>query len=127
MLVSTGSEGAAREYLLDLYSRLTEDDRRTLLAFAEFLCGRTRGSAQVKEVLAAPVRLPRPEGESVVQAMKRLSITYEMVDSGPMLNDAAALMGAHVLQGRPAAEVIDELEQLFEQAYQRQLGEDDSE
>jgi hypothetical protein len=33
--------------------------------------------------------------------------------SGALLNDTSSLMAGHVLHGRPAAEVIDELEALF--------------
>jgi hypothetical protein len=55
----------------------------------------------------------RPAEESVVAAIKRLRRTYPMLDGGSLLNETSALMAAHVLQGRPAAEVIDALEALF--------------
>jgi hypothetical protein len=41
-----------------------------------------------------------------------------MLDRGPMLHETSALMSAHVLQGRDAAEVIDALEALFGRHYQ---------
>ena len=64
-----------------------------------------------------PERIPRPKEESVVGAIKRLSHSYFMLDRSAMLNDTSSLMGAHVLQGRPASEVIDELEALFARHY----------
>lgn len=51
-------------------------------------------------------------------AIKRLSLTYDMIDRGTMLNETSALMSAHILQGRAASEVIDELEALFARYYQ---------
>ena len=41
-----------------------------------------------------------------------------MLDSTEMLTETSALMGAHVLQGRAAEVVIDELEALFTARYQ---------
>ena len=44
-------------------------------------------------------------GESVVAALKRLRLSYPMLDSAPLLDAAASLVTAHVLHGRSAAEV----------------------
>lgn len=109
-MVPTGSGGDRR--LLRIFRSLAPEDRRTLLAFAEFLAARS-GQAE-DQSLADPLPIPRPEHESVVGAVKRLSQSYFMLErSGTMLNETSALMAGHVLHGRPAAEVIDELEALF--------------
>ena len=50
-------------------------------------------------------------------ALKRLRRVYAMLDRGVLLHEASALMSAHVLQGRPAVDVIDELEALFARHY----------
>ena len=63
--------------------------------------------------------IPRPEAESVVAAIRRLSASYFMLERRDMLNETAALMSAHVLQGRPAPKVVEELEALFEARYQQ--------
>ena len=44
-----------------------------------------------------------------------------MLEKSVVLHEASALMGAHVMQGRSANEVIDELETLFRKAYDRYL------
>jgi hypothetical protein len=49
--------------------------------------------------------------------MKRLRKTYPMIDPDRLLDEAAGLMSAHLLGGRPAREVIDELEALFDKHY----------
>lgn len=103
--------------LTRLYRSLGEADRHTLISFAEFLA-RDERPAVDPEPAQQPNPLPRPEGETVVAAIRRLSLTYAMLDRGPMLHETSALMSAHVLQGRDATEVIDALEALFERHYQ---------
>jgi hypothetical protein len=44
-----------------------------------------------------------------------------MLERDKMLDDTSSLMMAHVIQGRAAHKVIDDLEKLFEQHYQRYL------
>jgi len=113
----TGDQGAGRQ-LLRLYHSLKAEDRGTLLAFAEFLAARGAvPDAQEAQGPLEPEQIPRPRQETVVGAIKRLSRSYFMLDRGRMLNDTSSLMGAHVLQGRPAGEVIDDLEALFARHY----------
>ena len=100
------------------FNQLGAAQRETLLSFAEFLLHQARVDRVPPPALAEPNPIPRPESESVVAAIRRLSQTYAMLDRGPMLNETSALMSAHVLQGRAAAEVIDELEGLFARYYQ---------
>ncbi|EGV18581.1 hypothetical protein [Thiocapsa marina] len=92
-------------------------ERETLLAFAEFLVQRGAATPETHSGPREPTPVPRPSAESVVAAIKRLSKTYGMLDRGPMLNETSALMSAHVLQGRSAREVIDDLEALFARHY----------
>ena len=114
----TRPSGCADERrLTSLFRELSAADRATLLAFADFLAQRapseTDGAAARE-----PHPLVRPASESVVGAIKRLSHTYDMLDHGQLLNETTSLMSAHVLQGRAAIEVIDELEALFHRHYQ---------
>ncbi len=107
--------------LTKLYSRLGEVDRSSLLAFAEFLVERMdrEPSAAGPAPLRQPKPIPRPEKESVVGAIKRLASTYEMLDRADMLNETSSLMTAHVMHGRAAKDVIDELERVFAEHYRR--------
>jgi len=100
--------------LLEFYHRLPADQAETLLAYAEFMAERF---GQVDEISEDPQNIPRPEQENVVAAIKRLSATYPMLDKGKVFNDASSLMSQHIIQGREAVEVIDELEALFKQEY----------
>lgn len=96
--------------LVELYARLPEAERKSLLDFAEFLASRCE---PVEPVSLEPLTIPRPAEESVVAAMKRLRETYPMLDHSKLLHEASGLMAQHLMQGRPAPEVIDELEQMF--------------
>ena len=112
------------EHLLTLFRELTAADQASLLAFAEFLRSRA-GATPVARPAPAPVfipepeAIPRPEQESVVKAVKRLAQTYPMLDKSKMLTDTSALVMQHVVQGRDAVEVIDELEIVFQRHYSR--------
>ncbi len=108
---------AARR-LLQLYQQLSETDRGALTAFAEFLAARD-ASAVGEATPVEPLEIPRPADESVIAAIRRLSRTYHMLDKGAVLHETSGLMSAHILQGRVAAEVIDELEALFLRHYER--------
>ncbi len=103
--------------LVKRYRALEPAGRDILLAFGEFLAARGAGHRQEAPAPLEPVQIPRPQEESVVGAIKRLSRKFCMLDRSAMLNDTSALMGAHVLQGRPAGEVIDALENLFARHY----------
>ncbi len=110
--------------LLRLFRRLGERDRHALLAFAAFLAGAegpaaTPAPPDRRAVVPEPESIPRPDQESVVQAVKRLARTYPMLNRQKMLNETSALVTQHVVEGRPAAEVIDDLEALFRERYRR--------
>ncbi len=100
--------------LLRHFQRLNQTDAGTLLAFAEFLAGRSEPELAVP---TDPVIVPRPEVESVVAAIRRLTTSYPMLDKGAVLHETSALMSAHVMQGRAATDVIDDLEALFQRHF----------
>lgn len=101
--------------LLDLFGRLEQEQQDNLIAFAEFLAGSASGEVAGSE----PLVIPRPAGESVTMAIRRLVRAYPMLDRRPLMVEASQFMAQHALESRPAAEVIDELEKVFAQHYQR--------
>ena len=111
------SQGEERE-LLRLFRKLGAEERRMLLRFGAFLA--TTGEHSPEPLRPQePKRLPRPEKETVIAAIKRLSQQYAMLDRSLILQETSGLMASHVLQGRPAETVIDELEDLFARHYAR--------
>ncbi len=108
---------SGEKILIRLFRSLPDPDRQTLLAFAEFLAGRVREGAAEK--VAEPLDIPRPEQESVVKAIKRLTATYPMLDRGKLLHETSSRMTEHLMHGKPASQVIDELEAVFSTHYQR--------
>lgn len=110
-------QSTEKRQLLKLFAQLTTADRHALLAFANFLVQRNPAPAEIP-IRRLPQQIERPALETVIGAMKRLSKTYDMLDHSILLNDASALMSAHVLQGKSAAAVIEELETLFAHHYQ---------
>lgn len=112
---STGSVEEKR--LRKLYRDMSSNDRATLMRFAEFLAGSPTLDAEPMTAFPTPENLPRPEQESVVKAIKRLTATYPMVPRERLLNETSSLMTAHVIHGKTATVVIDELEVMFAQHY----------
>lgn len=105
--------------LLRLFRAMSPERRAGLLDYADFLLARDEPNGT--PVTAQPLDIPRPERESVVKAIKRLRASYPMLDRAKLLHETSALMTQHLVHGRPAADIIDELEQLFRQHYQAQL------
>lgn len=117
------SKGGAKDQqkrLVRLYQQLPVEQQNTLLEFAEFLAARV---PDVPRELPKPVPQTRPAEESVVKAIRRLSTTYPMLDKSKMLNQTSSLVAQHVMQGREAREVIDELEVVFEAHYRKLVDE----
>ncbi|HHH43795.1 MAG TPA: Crp/Fnr family transcriptional regulator [Gammaproteobacteria bacterium] len=113
-----------QEKLLGLIGQLSAADRDTLASFAEFLLSRSgTGMAPASAAVPAareipePEAIPRPQDERVVAAVKRLSKSYFMLDKSKMLGATSDLVTQHIMQGRDAAEIIDELEQVFAEQY----------
>lgn len=114
--------------LTEILSRLPAAQAEALLEFAEFLLMR-HGVAGQNEVqksrvveIPAPVDIPRPAEETVVKAVKRLRVTYPMLDARKLLNQTSELMTQHLVQGRESVEVIEELEILFRSTYEQLSG-----
>lgn len=103
--------------LREILGLLPEAQTVALLEYAEFLAARYGGVKEITE----PLDIPRPDKESVVRAIKRLGATYPMLDRSKMLNETSVLMTQHVIHGRDAVEVINELEVLFRSHYERFL------
>jgi hypothetical protein len=102
--------------LLRLFRALSENRQVGLLDYAEFLSARVMPEAE--PVMQTPVDIERPAQESVVKAIKRLRETYPMLDRAKLIHETSSLMSQHLLQGRSAVEVINELEALFLRHYQ---------
>lgn len=101
--------------LLNLYRALPPEQQDTLFAFAEFLAAR---SGETPCEWGEPEPIPRPAEEKVVHAIKRLRKTYPMLDHSKMLYEVSECMTQHVVQGKPAVEVIDQLEGMFRSRFE---------
>lgn len=104
--------------LTRLFNSLPTAQQKTLLEFAEFLVSR---APPVKPVVTEKVEIERPEEENVINAIKRLKATYPMVNHQSMFSATSDLMMQHMMQGRSAVDIIDELEAMFDQHYQEFL------
>ncbi|MCP3689087.1 MAG: Crp/Fnr family transcriptional regulator [Gammaproteobacteria bacterium] len=103
--------------LQTLMSQISAEQQQSVIDFAEFLAKR-ENHVVADSVLLTPENIERPAGESVVEAIKRLKQTYHMLDTSDLLNQASALMGQHILQGRDASSVVDDLQALFQTSYE---------
>ncbi len=109
--------------LTRLLDGMSKENKRSLIDYAEFLKQR---SVQGEQSLEPPQKLqpvdnPRPDKENIINAIKRLRATYFMLNTDGLLNETSSLMTQHIVHGRDAVEVIDDLEVLFEQHYQNYL------
>ncbi|MFO1364101.1 MAG: hypothetical protein U1F45_16830 [Burkholderiales bacterium] len=104
-----GSAGEAR--LLALWRRLDRERRATLVEFAEFLAA--RGEAP----RSAQVATLRPQHETVVHAVRRLNASFPMLGRVRLLQPVGDLLSQHLVDGRDATAVIDDLEALYAAAY----------
>ncbi len=113
----------AKKRLTEIVQQLPAEQAQALLEFAEFLLSRHGGSVaqpsrNINAEIPPPLDIPRPAQESVVKAVKRLRATYPMLDARKLLNQTSELMTQHVMQGKEAGEVIEELEILFRTHYE---------
>lgn len=113
---------STEQYLTELFRQLAAADQLTLLAFGEFLAGRSSGGAvvPVKEavVIPDPEVIERPPAESVVAALKRLSKTYPMLDKTKTLAATSDLVATHIMKGADPVEAIDQLEGIFRSLFE---------
>lgn len=110
----------SEQALLKVIRQLPESERQNVLSYAEFLLARVddAGSPAAGPPVE-PKNIPRPESESVISAIRRLAATYPMLDRDELLHETAELMTAHVMRGREAETIIDELEVVFRRRYER--------
>lgn len=106
--------------LLRLFRELSPSRQEGLLDYAEFLLARAQPEAA--EVPSEPLSIPRPAQESVVKAIKRLRETYPMLDRAKILHETSGLMTQHLVHGKSAPDVIDELEAMFLRHYEATRG-----
>ena len=106
--------------LLELFRALPDEQAGTLIDFAEFLLQRL---PEIETVAIQPLDIPRPDSESVIAAVKRLSATFPMLNKDKMLSETSALVAQNLVQGRNAQDVIDELEKVFRCHYETYLQE----
>lgn len=115
--------------LLSYFRQLSQSDSHALLRFAGYLASGQQADTkhepqtEVEAVPAGPAEIPcpqlteRPENERVVDALKRLSNAYPMLEKKILLDKASGIVAQHVMFGKPAKVVIDEIENLFADAY----------
>ncbi len=106
--------------LLRLWREMAPSAQAQLLEFARFLRERHPAPPSFPEL---PEVAPSPPGETVVAAIRRLRAGYPMLNRARLLDETAALVAQHTLQGRERSEVIAELEAVFERHYQAYLRE----
>lgn len=98
-----------QQHRLEALFELTDDaGRAMLLEYAEFLAQR-----HPRPVARVPQEIPRPKSETVVAAIRRLTETFPMLDRAQLLGETSGLLAQHIVHGREAHEVIDELEAMF--------------
>lgn len=107
--------------LLKSFRRLPESQQQTLVDFAEYLA--KQYAAEEKIVPQEPVDISRPEEESVIKAVRRLSKTYPMLDSREIFEKTSSFMMRNLMHGEGSKTVIDEMEIFFKQSYQAFAGE----
>jgi len=119
--------------LLTYLRQLSPQDAHSLLRFAAFLADEqpTAEADNALELIQSdettaipePKFVERPENERVVDALKRLSSVYPMLEKKKLLDKASTLVAQHVMFAKPAKEVIDEIEKLFAEAYAKFVSE----
>lgn len=120
MLPALGQGGTPQEKRLrSLFRELSERDQATLLKFAEFLASSSTVEEQTNQPCPEPTLSERPATESVIKAIKRLKASYPMLSPESLLSPTSDLMAAHMIKGRPAHEIIDDLEKVFADHYQQ--------
>ena len=118
---SMQGKGSREERILcKIYKDLDVNHRHTLITFANFLVEQQTQDKNntIDEKLALePLDLPRPKKESVIKGVRRLTASYPMIDTDTMFDSISKLMTSHIMEGRSAESVIDDLQELFAQQY----------
>jgi len=108
-----------KKELLNYFAKLSEQDQSSLVSYAEFLTTRDAALLPATPEITEPLDIPRPQDESVIKAIKRLSATYPMLDKSTLLNEISTHMTKHIIHGVAATEVIDSLETEFQEQYKK--------
>ena len=108
-----------RARIAALATDLPDDALGSLLEFAEFL--QTKYPAVEQQTLEITT-IDRPDKESVIAAIKRLSKTYPMLDKKILFEQTSVAMTAHVMQDMLPKESIDRLEAVFRKEYDKLVG-----
>jgi hypothetical protein len=109
-----------KRQLEDLLLKLGREHQQAVVDYATFLVQQYNIQTAV-EMGLVPELIARPEQETVIAAIKRLKKTYYMLDTDKLLDETSSLMGQHILRGREASAVIDELQNLFQKYYEKYL------
>jgi hypothetical protein len=113
---------ASSKRLVDLFKAMSEQQQQSLLDYASFLHHQSmQAGEESKQEKLKPLVQPKPDNENVVNAIKRLRSCYFMLNTNDLLNESSTLMAQFMLQGREADEVIIDLEQVFENHYEKYL------
>ena len=107
--------------LLKILRQLPEEQRQSLVDYAEFLA--QRYAIETEAVAEHLLDIPRPDKESVVKAVRRLSKNYPMLDSKALFEKTSSFMMRNLMHGEDSAVLIDEMEMFFEEHYQLYLSE----
>ena len=100
-----------------VFGMLSVADRMAVVSFAEYLYDRERSGA-MKSIPEPICTIARPVDEKVPAALKRLRLTYPMLDASGLLAEASDLLSEHLMFGRSAVDVIDAMEGLFRGRYE---------
>lgn len=115
--------GGQSDILGSLMSQLNNEQQQSIIDYASFLVHQSKIQV-VEGVNAVPNLIDRPTQETVAESIDRLNQSYFMLDTDDLLNDAAALVGKHILLGVEASVVIDELQLCFESYYRKNIDND---
>lgn len=109
-------EEISRKRLLAIWNGLDPASRQGWLQYGEFLLANVQPAPLP---LVEPDSTPGPEGESAIQALKRLRKSYAMMDiSATLLDEAAQLMTRRIF-GASDAEIIPQMAALFQSHYRQ--------
>ncbi len=112
----------AERQLCQIYKKLNDSKRETLLSFAEFLTYQqvsTEEIDNVETVLHQPLLTVAEKNESVVKGIKRLKSSYFMIDDQDLFHEISALMSAHIMKGVSTKDTLLKIEVVFEKFYNK--------
>jgi hypothetical protein len=106
---------SADKRLSGFLKKMSREGQQALLDYAEFLVQRYPAKQHMP---SEPVEVPKQDNESVVMAIRRLTSTYPMLDRSALLHETSTFVTQHIVHGREADEVIDEMEVYFREQYE---------